>query len=58
MKGFDSTTYSVNDFLEWHERKQLVLSPKFQRRSVWKDVAKSFLMDSISKRKTFTEDLY
>jgi hypothetical protein len=51
MKGFDSTTYSVNDFLEWHERKQLVLSPKFQRRSVWKDVAKSFLIDSILRGK-------
>lgn len=51
MKGFDSTTYSVNDFLEWHERKQLVLSPKFQRRSVWKDVAKSFLIDSILRQK-------
>ena len=51
MNGFDSTTYSVNDFLEWYERKQLVLSPKFQRRSVWKDVAKSFLMDSIIREK-------
>lgn len=51
MKGFDSTTYSVNDFLEWHGRKQLVLSPKFQRRSVWKDVAKSFLIDSILRGK-------
>lgn len=51
MKGFDSTAYSVNDFLEWYERKQLVLSPKFQRRSVWKDVAKSFLMDSIIREK-------
>ncbi|MCM1569401.1 MAG: DUF262 domain-containing protein [Roseburia sp.] len=51
MKGFDSTTYSVNDFLEWYERKQLILSPKFQRRSVWKDVAKSFLIDSILRGK-------
>ena len=51
MKGFDSTTYTVNDFLEWYERKQLVLSPKFQRRSVWKDVAKSFLIDSILRDK-------
>lgn len=51
MKGFDSTTYTVNDFLEWHERKQLILSPKFQRRSVWKDVAKSFLIDSILRGK-------
>lgn len=45
MKGYGSTTYTVNDFLEWHEREQLVLSPKFQKRSVWKDVAKSFLID-------------
>lgn len=51
MKGFDSTTYSVNDFLEWHERNQLVLSPKFQRRSVWRDAAKSFLIDSILRGK-------
>lgn len=51
MKGFDSTNYSVNDFLEWHERKQLLLSPKFQRRSVWKEVAKSFLIDSILREK-------
>lgn len=51
MSSFDSTTYSVNDFLEWHERKQLILSPKFQRRSVWKDVAKSFLIDSILRGK-------
>ena len=51
MKGFDSTTYTVNDFLEWYERKQLILSPKFQRRSVWKDVAKSFLIDSILRDK-------
>lgn len=51
MKSFDSTTYTVNDFLEWYERKQLVLSPKFQRRSVWKDVAKSFLIDSILREK-------
>lgn len=51
MKGFDSSTYTINDFLEWHERKQLILSPKFQRRSVWKDVAKSFLIDSILRQK-------
>ncbi len=51
MKSFDSTNYTINDFLEWHERKQLTLSPKFQRRSVWKDVAKSFLIDSILRGK-------
>lgn len=51
MRSFDSTNYTVNDFLEWHGRNQLTLSPKFQRRSVWKDVAKSFLIDSILRGK-------
>ncbi|MDF2951737.1 MAG: hypothetical protein K0S18_1320 [Anaerocolumna sp.] len=51
MANFDPSTYSINDFLEWHERGQLVLAPKFQRRSVWKPVAKSFLIDSILREK-------
>lgn len=51
MGNFDSLTYSVNDFLEWNDKQQLILSPKFQRRSVWKDVAKSFLIDSLLRDK-------
>lgn len=51
MKNFDSSTYTVNDFLEWNDKKQLILSPKFQRRYVWKDVAKSFLIDSLLRDK-------
>lgn len=51
MKNFDSATYTINDFLEWNDKKQLILSPKFQRRSVWKDVAKSFLIDSLLRDK-------
>jgi len=51
MNGFESKSYSINDFLEWHDRKQLKLSPKFQRRSVWKQAAKSFLMDTIIRKK-------
>lgn len=51
MNGFESKSYSINDFLEWHDRKQLKLSPKFQRRSVWRPEAKSFLMDTIIRRK-------
>ncbi|QLC73836.1 DUF262 domain-containing protein [Pseudomonas sp. LPB0260] len=47
MKNFDSRTYSINDFIEWHENGQLELSPKFQRRSVWTDTARSYLMDTI-----------
>ncbi|NOY72618.1 MAG: DUF262 domain-containing protein [Gammaproteobacteria bacterium] len=51
MKNFDSRTYSINDFLEWSENDQLELSPKFQRRSVWTDTARSFLMDTIIEGK-------
>lgn len=51
MEKFEPSTYSINDFLEWNERKQLVLAPKFQRRTVWKPVAKSFLIDSILRQK-------
>lgn len=51
MKNFDSRTYSVNDFREWNTRKELELQPKFQRRSVWSDKARSYLMDSIVRGK-------
>ena len=51
MKNYDSRTYSINDFLEWDDRKQLVISPKFQRRSVWSPQAKSYLVDTILRDK-------
>ena len=47
MKNFDSRTYSINDFLEWNNNNQLELNPNFQRRSVWNDNARSYLMDTI-----------
>ena len=51
MKNFDSRTYSINDFRGWNDRKELELQPKFQRRSVWSDKARSYLMDSILRDK-------
>lgn len=51
MKNFDSRTYSINDFLEWSNNDQLELNPKFQRRSVWTDTARSYLMDTIVRGK-------
>lgn len=47
MVSFDATHYVINDFVEWDERNELVLAPKFQRRSVWSDKARSYLMDTI-----------
>lgn len=51
MKSFDSRTYSINDFVEWERQGQLELNPTFQRRAVWSDKAKSFLMDTIVRGK-------
>ncbi len=51
MKNFDSRAYSINDFVEWNKNKQLILNPSFQRRSVWSDTAKSYLMDTIIRGK-------
>ncbi|MEO0131421.1 MAG: DUF262 domain-containing protein [candidate division WOR-3 bacterium] len=48
-KFFSSKMYIINDFRQWRERKELELSPKFQRRNVWSDKAKSYLIDTILK---------
>ena len=49
MEKFQPQIYRINDILSWSERKELVLSPKFQRRTVWSPRGKSYLMDSILK---------
>jgi len=51
MKSYDSRTYSINDFVEWDKARQLLLNPSFQRRPVWTEKAKSFLMDTIIRGK-------
>jgi hypothetical protein len=51
MKSFDSRTYSINDFVEWDRQKQLELNPIFQRRPVWSEKAKSYLIDTIVRGK-------
>lgn len=51
MKKFDTRTYNVSDFVEWSTRGQLQLSPDFQRRSVWSQKAKSYLVDTIIRGK-------
>lgn len=51
MKSFDSRTYSINDFVEWDTAGQLELNPTFQRRNVWSEKAKSYLMDTVVRGK-------
>ena len=47
MEKFLAQVYRINDVAGWHNRKELVLAPEFQRRSVWSPKGKSFLIDSI-----------
>lgn len=51
MKNFDTRVYGISDFVEWDERGLLNLSPDFQRRLVWSEKAKSYLIDTILKGK-------
>lgn len=39
--------YSVADFLELRAAKRLIINETFQRRSIWKPAAKTYLIDSI-----------
>lgn len=39
--------YTISDFIEWYNKKQLVLAPEFQRGAVWTQTAKVFLIDTI-----------
>ncbi len=48
---FNTRNYSVRDFEEWSQRNELVLQPKFQRRDVWSDKARSYLIDTIVRGK-------
>jgi hypothetical protein len=39
--------YSLNDFISWDQREELLLMPRFQRRAVWSPKAKSNLIDTV-----------
>jgi hypothetical protein len=45
--SLQKTAFKVADFITWQKAKSLELSPRFQRRSVWKKGAKSYLIDTI-----------
>ena len=45
--SMQKTAFKVADFVSWQKAKALELSPRFQRRSVWKPGAKSYLIDTI-----------
>lgn len=43
-------SYGPSNFLEWREAECLELSPKFQRRSVWKLPQRSYLIDTLLRQ--------
>ena len=43
-------SYPINDFFNWYQREELVLQPKFQRRPVWSDKARSYFIDTIIRK--------
>lgn len=51
QQRFHNRSVSARDFEEWHEKGELVLAPKFQRRDVWLDKARSYLIDTIVRGK-------
>jgi len=51
QQRFNTRSYSVRDFEEWYEKGELELAPKFQRREVWSDKARSYLIDTIIRGK-------
>ena len=50
MEEVRPLSYPINDFNNWQHRKELVLQPKFQRRRVWSENARSCLIDTILRR--------
>lgn len=46
----DLQQYTIADFIQWSETKQLELNPEFQRGSVWPLAARTYLIDTILRR--------
>ena len=51
QQRFSTRNYSIRDFEEWQQRGELDIAPKFQRRDVWNDKARSYLIDTIVRGK-------
>ncbi len=47
MATFSRRNYTISEFLRWSDNDQLILQPKFQRRMIWVNAARSYLIDTI-----------
>jgi hypothetical protein len=48
----EQATYTANDFVLWQENELIEITPKFQRRSVWRTPARSFFIDTLLRGMT------
>jgi len=47
MNKTTSKIVQISDIVQWNEKKELELSPKYQRNNVWNEKAKAYLIDTI-----------
>ena len=47
MKKTTAKIITISDLIQWNEKHELILSPKYQRNSVWDEKAKAYLIDTI-----------
>ena len=47
MKKTTAKIITVSDLVQWNEKKELELSPRYQRNNVWNEKAKAYLIDTI-----------
>ncbi len=48
----EKAVYTPNDFVLWRENEMLEITPKFQRRSVWRTPARSYFIDTLLRGMT------
>lgn len=48
----EKAVYTADDFVLWQENKLFVISPKFQRRPVWRTPARSYFIDTLLRGMT------
>ncbi len=47
MKKTTAKIIQISDIIQWNEKREIELSPKYQRNSVWNEKAKAYLIDTI-----------
>lgn len=50
MQPTQPKSYNISDFYEWYQKETLILQPKFQRRDIWSQSARSYLIDTILRK--------